>query len=224
MPSTCQPLPLAHHPSIKQHHRRGTVRLRPRHRGRLRRGGAARRAGGVGVAVQSPRGAESGGGGRALPRRRDGRPDPAPADTRPVVRAAHDAPAEQGLGQAGGRGGAGARRGPGFRWGHGRTGGGRGGRRRLCRATDWKWAGFLAIGGQHGRRSWRAMPRANPPLGAGTNGSAWRMEITKASGEGRMLSFANFSQAWMPVKKTGKPGPGMRLVTVDYSTQALSGA
>lgn len=46
------------------------------------------------------------------------------------------------------------------------------------------------------------------------------MEIEKESGKMRMLSFANFSEAWLP----GPDHTSLALGTVDYSAQALSSA
>lgn len=62
-------------------------------------------------------------------------------------------------------------------------------------------------------------------LATGSRGAAWRMEIGKAGDTLRMLSFANFSTAWLVARGTGKGGVAtLAPTTVDYSSQALSGA
>uniref|UniRef100_A0A1D2A6P8 CBM20 domain-containing protein n=2 Tax=Auxenochlorella protothecoides TaxID=3075 RepID=A0A1D2A6P8_AUXPR len=62
-------------------------------------------------------------------------------------------------------------------------------------------------------------------LATGSRGAAWRMEIGKAGDTLRMLSFANFSTAWLVARGTGKGGVAtLAPTTVDYSSQALSGS
>eukprot|EP00899_Mesostigma_viride_P020273 jgi/Mesvir1/28247/Mv04788-RA.1 len=58
-------------------------------------------------------------------------------------------------------------------------------------------------------------------LASGTRGTPWRMVVDKESGDVKMLSFANFSQAYR-VKMAPKGAVKVQLDTVDYSKEALS--
>jgi phosphoglucan, water dikinase len=83
-------------------------------------------------------------------------------------------------------------------------------------------------------------PGLGETLASGTQGSAWRMSISKASGDIKLYSYANFSEAYMPVGRTGpRAQPGQSIYgsvdsekvlqvgmvakqTMDYSQQELS--
>lgn len=83
-------------------------------------------------------------------------------------------------------------------------------------------------------------PGLGETLASGTEGSAWRMSLAKADGAVTVHSFANFAEAYLPVRgaqAANPPGtsiygstavgsgvqPGMvAKMTVDYSKQELS--